>query len=163
MLKKSLSFSLRPSTKIEPRTTNQTALASKSSGDSENATRVIEVETETKRPATGGIFCASHFCKESFQKDQNNFFEKNTLSPWSFLNVPQQICNLYGFRKNSSFFSKNPYIVSKKTQIANVLRNLTILGAFYDKFATIWLKNVFTFSSVHIFAVVAWKQMANIR
>ena len=48
------------------------------------------------------------------------------------------------------------------TLISNVLRNLTILGAFYGKFATIWSKNNCTFSSVNTLADVARTQLANI-
>ena len=59
-------------------------------------------------------------------------------------------------------FWKNPSILSKKTQISNVLRNLTISVAFYSQFATIWSKNDFTFSSVNKLADVAWTQLANI-
>ena len=52
-------------------------------------------------------------------------------------------------------FQKNPSIFPKKSQFLNVSRILTISVAFYGKFATIWSKNNFTFSSVNILADVA--------
>ena len=65
------------------------------------------------------------------------------------------------FEKNSSFFSKKPICFSKNLQILNVLRILTILVAFYGKFATIWSKNDFAFSSVNKLGYVAWTHLAN--
>ena len=67
-----------------------------------------------------------------------------------------------GISKNNQVFFEKPIYFQKKTQISNVLRNLTISGAFYGKFATIWPKNYFRFSSVNVFADVAWTQLANI-
>ena len=43
-------------------------------------------------------------------------------------------------KKKSSFFLKKPIYFSKKSQILNVLRILTIPVAFYSKFPTIWSK-----------------------
>ena len=60
--------------------------------------------------------------------------------------ILRQICYFYRFLKNSRFFSKNLFF--KKTQILNILRNLTILVTFYSNFATIWRKKM-TFRHVN--------------
>ena len=57
------------------------------------------------------------------------------------------------FLKKNQVLSENPSIFSKKTQILNVLRNISVSVAFYGTFATIWLKN-FTFRNVNKLADV---------
>ena len=44
--------------------------------------------------------------------------------------------------KTQFFFQKTHLFFQKKTQIFNVLRNLTIPVAFYGKFALIWGKKL---------------------
>ena len=44
--------------------------------------------------------------------------------------------------KNSSLYSKTP-----KNKLLNAFRSFTISVAFYGKFATIWLKKIFTFKN----------------
>ena len=54
----------------------------------------------------------------------------------------EKIGALNGFENIQGFFSKKTHLFSQeKTQILNLLRNLTIPAAFYRKFATIRLKN----------------------
>ena len=59
------------------------------------------------------------------------------------------------FEINQFIFEKPIYFFFKKTQIWNILKNVTISVAFYGKFATIWSKNNFTFNSVNELADVA--------
>ena len=79
------------------------------------------------------------------------FYEIIPFDTHSTANLPP----LSILKKKSSFFSKKP-------QILNILKIRTILVAFNGKFATIWSKNNFTFSSVNKLADVAWTQLANI-
>ena len=65
--------------------------------------------------------------------EKKHFKEILPFDRHSTANLP-----LFAILKKFQVFEKKPSIFSKKNQIWNVLRNRTILVAFYGKCATIW-------------------------
>ena len=74
---------------------------------------------------------------EDFFRKTNLFSEKQPEFSYCFENshlfslILQHICYLYCFLKQNTFFSKNPYFLTKKNQILNALWNWNFSVAFY--------------------------------
>ena len=101
----------------------------------------VEAYIKTRQPPTTGIFCAFPiWWRYNFKRWKHFFLEKKHFFFIIFPNLSNVPSFLIFCRKIQIFFSKTLSIFSEKPQILNVLRNLTISVAFYDKFATIWWK-----------------------
>ena len=81
------------------------------------------------------------FCQKNLQIRAEITISRNNAIWYAF---HSKFATFSHFEKFNFFFRKIHLFFFKKTQSLNVLRNFTILVAFYGKFSKIWWKRFFT-------------------
>ena len=90
-------------------------------------------------------FSNFEFFSDSRQKNLNNKVERYFQEKLPFeTHSRKKLLGVPILKNFMVFLIKKRIYFSKKPQLSNILRNLTIRVAFYGKFATIWWKNNFT-------------------